>query len=75
MATTGIVNILHTFAMTKHGTCTLASFFFFLKAETFDAACKLHFSLQCVPQNESGCYLYNCPLIAVANILSGATND
>lgn len=46
MATTGIVNILHTFAMTKHGTCTLASYFSFsLKAETSDAACKLQFTM------------------------------
>lgn len=30
MATTGIVNILHTFARTKHGTCTPASSFWII---------------------------------------------
>lgn len=50
MATTGIVNILHTFAMTKHGTCTLASYFS-LKAETSDAACKLQFTMGATGMN------------------------
>lgn len=43
MATTAIVmNILHKFSRTKHVTGTLLLFF---KAETFDAAGKLHLSL------------------------------
>lgn len=62
MATAGIVNILHTFAMTKHGTCTLTSYFFsiflffFLKAETFDAACKLQFMMYATGKNPEAIY-------------------
>lgn len=83
VATTGIVNILHTFARTKHGTCTPASsfliiwrvflniFFFLIWKADFDAACKLQFTM-CAPGSNLEADLHSCPGGAVAKILTGA---